>query len=50
MSFNPDYGKTPLPFEELDAILPAARESLAEPITKPGFTDVAAKQLVSRVK
>lgn len=44
MSFDPEYGETPLPFEELDAILPAARESLAEPITKAVVYDL--EQLV----
>lgn len=44
MSFDPDYGETPLPFDELDEILPAARESLAEPITKAVVYDL--EQLV----
>ncbi|MDO5672417.1 MAG: Fic family protein [Actinomycetaceae bacterium] len=37
---NPGYGETPLPFEELDALLPEARASLAEPITKAAIYDL----------
>lgn len=31
---DPDYGTTPLDFEELDALLPEAAESIGDPVTK----------------
>lgn len=31
---DPDYGTTPLDFEELDALLPAAAELIGDPVTK----------------
>ncbi len=31
---SPGYGATPLPFDELDALLPAARSSLDEPVMR----------------
>jgi fido (protein-threonine AMPylation protein) len=40
MSFDPGYGETPLPFDELDALLPDARASLIEPITKAAVYDL----------
>lgn len=40
MSFHPGYGETPLPFDELDALLPEARASLVEPITKAAVYDL----------
>lgn len=40
MTFDPGYGETPLPFEELDALLPSARALLEEPITKAAVYDL----------
>lgn len=40
MTLDPGYGETPLPFEELDALLPAARDILDEPITKAAVYDL----------
>lgn len=40
MSFKPGYGETPLPFEELDVLLPQVRASLSEPITKTMVYDL----------
>lgn len=40
MSFNPGYGETPLPFEELDALLPEARALFGEPISKAMVYDL----------
>lgn len=40
MTFDPGYGETPLPFEELDALLPRARAILDEPITKAAVYDL----------
>lgn len=34
MSLAPRYGDTPLPFEEIDALLPSVRDVLDEPIRK----------------
>lgn len=40
MTFDPGYGETPLPFDELDALLPEARAALDEPITKAAVYDL----------
>ena len=40
MSIEPGYGETPLPFDELDALLPAVRSSLAEPVTMAAVYDL----------
>lgn len=40
MSFDPGYGETPLPFEELDALLPEVRDILGEPISKAMVYDL----------
>ncbi|MDJ1371883.1 Fic family protein [Gulosibacter molinativorax] len=40
MSFDPGYGETPVPFDELDALLPEARASLPEPITRAAVYDL----------
>ncbi|MCA5894105.1 hypothetical protein LEP48_12205 [Isoptericola sp. NEAU-Y5] len=31
---DPDYGSTPLDFEELDALLPDVAEAIGDPLTK----------------
>jgi fido (protein-threonine AMPylation protein) len=40
VAFDPGYGETPLPFEELDALLPRTRDILDEPITKAAVYDL----------
>lgn len=40
MTLDPGYGETPLPFDELDALTPAAREALEEPIAKAAVYDL----------
>ena len=40
MTFDPGYGETPLPFDELGALLPEARELLDEPVTKTAVYDL----------
>lgn len=40
MSFDPGYGATPLPFEEIDALLPEVRATLPEPITMAAVYDL----------
>lgn len=40
MSLDPGYGETPLPFDELDALLPKVRDSLPEPITRAAVYDL----------
>lgn len=40
MTFNPGYGDTPLPFDELDALLPDVRNLLDDPITKMAVYDL----------
>lgn len=40
MSFDPEYGETPLPFDELDSLLPAAHAALDEPITRAAVYDL----------
>jgi fido (protein-threonine AMPylation protein) len=40
MSFAPGYGETPVPDDELDALLPSARELLGEPVTKAAVYDL----------
>ncbi|MBB2976141.1 fido (protein-threonine AMPylation protein) [Microbacterium endophyticum] len=56
MTLDPGYGETPLPFDELDALTPAAREALEEPITKAAVYDLeqaveaeATEQLITDV-
>lgn len=44
MIFDPGYGETPLPFEELDALLPEALALFGEPISKAMVYDL--EQLV----
>lgn len=44
MIFDPGYGETPLPFEELDALLPEALALFGEPINKAMVYDL--EQLV----
>lgn len=39
MSFVPEYAETPLPFDELDSLLPAARAAMDEPITRAAVYD-----------
>ncbi len=34
MSLTPSYGETPLPDDELEALLPSVRATLGEPVTK----------------
>lgn len=53
MTLGPDYGETPLPHEELSALLPAAGFELGAPITRLGvhdleqaFQDQVAEQLL----
>lgn len=38
--FDPDYGDTPLPFDELTHLLPEARASLDNPITEAALYDL----------
>lgn len=40
MPLTPGYGETPLPDDELQALLPAAREALGEPLTKAAVYDL----------
>lgn len=40
MTFDPGYGETPLPFDELDALVPGVREMLDEPITQAAVYDL----------
>lgn len=40
MSLTPAYGETPLEGEEFDALLPAIRELLGEPLTKAAVYDL----------
>lgn len=40
MSLTPEYGETPLEGEEFDALLPAIRELLGEPVTKAAVYDL----------
>lgn len=40
MTFDPGYGETPLPFDELDALLPSTRKILDEPVTKAAVFDL----------
>lgn len=48
MSLTPAYGETPLEGEEFDALLPAIRELLGEPVTKAAVYDLEqAFQLVT---
>lgn len=39
-TFDPGYGETPLPHEELDALLPAVRKVLPDPPTKADVYDL----------
>jgi fido (protein-threonine AMPylation protein) len=56
MSLTPGYGETPVPDDELDALLPAVRELLDEPVTKAAVYDLeqaiqeeAAEELLTSV-
>lgn len=40
MSLTPGYGETPVPDDELDALLADARELVGEPVTKNGIYDL----------
>ncbi len=40
MTISPGYGETPIDGDELDALLPSARELLDEPITKAAVYDL----------
>lgn len=40
MSLTPGYGETPVSDDELDALLPAVRELLGEPVTKAAVYDL----------
>lgn len=40
MNFDPGYGETPLPFDEIDALRPGAREALGDRITKAAVYDL----------
>ena len=40
MSLTPGYGETPVPDDELDALLPDARELVGEPVTKSVIYDL----------
>lgn len=40
MTFHPGYGETPLPFDELDALLPDVCELLDDPITSAAVYDL----------
>lgn len=40
MSLQPDYGQTPVPGDELQWLLPQARELLGEPVTKAAVYDL----------
>lgn len=39
MNLTPGYGETPLPKDEIVALLPAAREALGEPFTRAAVHD-----------
>ncbi len=56
MPLTPGYGETPVPDDELDALLPAIRELLGEPVTKAAVYDLeqaiqeeAAEELLTSV-
>lgn len=40
MSLPPHYGETPVPGDELQALLPSARDVLGEPVTKAAVYDL----------
>jgi len=40
MALEPGYGETPVPGDELDALLPGVRELLGEPITRAAIYDL----------
>jgi fido (protein-threonine AMPylation protein) len=40
MALSPGYGETPIDGDELDALLPSARELLGEPVTKAAVYDL----------
>ena len=40
MSLTPGYGETPVSDDELDALLPDARELVGEPVTKSAIYDL----------
>ena len=40
MSLTPGYGETPVPDDELDALLPDARELVGMPTTKSAIYDL----------
>lgn len=56
MTISPGYGETPIDGDELDALLPSARELLGEPVTEAAgydleqaIQDQVAEELLSRV-
>ena len=47
MALSPGYGETPLPHDELDALLPEIVEVLDSPITRADVYDVEQGHLLS---